>query len=137
MEPKFKNVIFKKLYLDLKNAEIIPYKDSYWFIDRENKYWYFEYEKSGTLWWRYDFFNNFFHLFSLDMDNYQPIMSEWVEEVLNFKVNTTSGQYIPSAGRLEEVLNCKVNTTTPSSMAKAPLLEEVLNCKVNTINKNK
>mgnify|MGYP003348120386 CR=1 FL=1 len=63
-ESRIKELIFKKLYQDLSNAEIIPYEGSLWFVDRENKYWYLEYVKSGDLWWRYDFFNNFFHLIS-------------------------------------------------------------------------
>ena len=44
MEPKLKKIIFDKLYNDLKNVEIIPYQNSIWFIDRENKFWYFEYK---------------------------------------------------------------------------------------------
>ena len=56
-----KQVIFKKLYMDLKGVEIIPYNNSIYFIDREKKYWYFEYEKNGELWWRYGFF---FQIFS-------------------------------------------------------------------------
>ena len=83
---RLKKFIFKKLYEDLSHVEIIPYKDSIWFIDRENEHWYFEYEKSGTLWWRYHFFESFFNLFSLEFKVYQSIISEWVEEVLNYKV---------------------------------------------------
>ncbi len=95
---KLKKVIFKKLYEDLSHVEIIPYQNSIWFIDRKNEYWYFEYEKSGTLWWRYYFFEGFFNLFSLELDDYQPIISEWVEEVLNYKVETPSGT---SANRIK------------------------------------
>ena len=86
---KLKKFIFKKLYKDLSNVEIIPHKDSIWFIDRENEHWYFEFEKSGTLWWRYYFFEDFFKIFSLESNVYKSIISEWVEEVLNCKVNTT------------------------------------------------
>ena len=59
---RLKDIVFKKLYKELSKVEIIPYKDSVYFIDRDNKYWYFEYEKSNKLWWRYDFFINFFVL---------------------------------------------------------------------------
>jgi hypothetical protein len=92
MNDRLKNIIFKKLYEDLSNVEIIPYNNSIWFIDREKKHWYFEYEKSGILWWRYDFFKNFFNLFSFEKNDYEPIISEWVEEVLNYKVETTYSQ---------------------------------------------
>ena len=53
---KLKSVIFDKLYQDLKHCEIIPYDGSIYIIDRDNKFLYFEYDKGGTLWWRYDFF---------------------------------------------------------------------------------
>ena len=132
MNDKLKKIIFDKLYQDLKNVEIIPYNDSIWFINRENTYWYFEYIKSGTLRWRYIFFNPFFHLFSLEKDDYQPIIAEWVEEVLNCKINTTSdGPGVGNAG-VEEVLNCKINTTLHRYNRCQVQVEEALNCKVNT-----
>jgi hypothetical protein len=129
---RLKKVIYNKLYKDLSNVEIIQHKDSIWFIDRENKYWYFEYEKSGFLWWKYDFFNSFFLLFSIKQSDFEPIISEWVEEVLNCKVNTTK---MGNEGRgwvVEEVLNCKVNTTVFKTYLYESEVEEVLNCKVNT-----
>ena len=151
---RLKNIIFKQLYKELSKVEIIPYKDSVYFIDRENKYWYFEYEKSGKLWWRYDFFVNFFVIFSLELDDCKKVMGDWVEdvlncrvnttklqldwrtwkveEVLNCKVNTTYRNWNPFPNKVEEVLNCKVNTTRWSSLIFYPKVEEVLNCKVNT-----
>jgi hypothetical protein len=129
---KLKRVIFKKMYNDLKGVEIIPYKDSIWFIDRKNKYWYFEYGKSGVLWWNYDFFSSFFLLFSMKMNDFEPIISEWVEEVLNCKVNTAELDCHSVNNQVEEVLNCKVNTADFGIYPTAIEVEEVLNCKVNT-----
>ena len=122
-----KQVIFKKLYEDLSNVEIIPYKDSFWFIDRQNEFWYFEYEKSGTLWWRYFFFKSFFDLFSLESAEFQPIISEWVEEVLNCEVETTLWNDISGNAAVEEVLNCKVETTKFERIEHNRMVEEVLN----------
>ena len=84
-----KKRIFDKLYEDLKHAEIIDCKDSIWIVDRDKEYWYLEYEKSGDLWWRYDFFNNFFLPFSMERSEYERVIADWVEEVLNCKVETT------------------------------------------------
>jgi len=86
---KVKNIIFKFLSDELKSAEIITYNDNIWFIDREKKYWYFELQKNGTLWWRYRFFYDFFLSFSLDSDEFEPLLKDWVEDILNCKVNTT------------------------------------------------
>ncbi len=129
---RLKDIIFKKLYKELSKVEIISYKDSVYFIDRDNKYWYFEYENEGKLWWRYDFFKSFFVLFSLESPDFDKIMSEWVEEVLNCKVNTTRCGYFNGDCQVEEVLNCKVTTTVVGWAYSQLKVEEVLNCKVNT-----
>lgn len=117
---RLKNLIFKRLYKELSKVEIIPYMGDVYFIDRDNKYWYFEYEKDGKLWYRYDFFKNFFVLFSLEWYEYEKVMGEWVEEVLNCRVTTISSLFNLYSNTVEEVINCNV-------------VEEVINCKVITI----
>ena len=129
---RLKQVIFKKLYMDLKGVEIIPYNNSIYFIDREKKYWYFEYEKNGELWWRYDFFSNFFRLFSLKPNDYSIIMGEWVEEALNCKVSSTNSNVCSLNGKVEEVLNCKVSSTKKRISLRNFRVEEVLNHKVSS-----
>jgi hypothetical protein len=89
MNIRLKKRIFDKLYEDLKHAEIIDCGDSIWFVDRDKEYWYLEYDKSGDLWWRYLFFDNFFLLFSMERSEYERVIAEWVEEVLNCKVYAT------------------------------------------------
>jgi hypothetical protein len=122
-----KQVIFKKLYEDLSHVEIIPYGKSIWFIDRKNEYWYFEYEKDGKLWWRYGFFQNFFDLFSLESDEFQPIISEWVEEVLKYKVESTSFTTRTRTIAVGQVLNYKVITPRRWDSTFQYSVEEVLN----------
>ena len=129
---KLKSVIFDKLYQDLKHCEIIPYDGSIYIIDRDNKFWYFEYDKGGTLWWRYDFFNTFFELFSLTYKQFQPILGEWVEDVFNCKVLITEGHLLPLRLRMEEVLNCKALTTNSTRVLANMVVEEILNYKVLT-----
>ena len=107
MNENLKKIIFNKLYEDLSHVEIIPYKSSFWFIGREEKYWYLEYEKSGIVFFRHRFFTNFFSLFSMKHSEYQQIVSEWVEEMLNFKVNTTYGSNNEYYNQVEEILNHK------------------------------
>ena len=133
MNERLKKLIFRKLYEDLSQVEIIHYDESIWFIDRKKKYWYFEYDKSGILYWRYGFFSEFFKIFSLDkVDEYQPIICEWVEEVLNCKVHTPCLFCINHSNRVEEVLNCKVHTPAKTTSMALARVEEVLNCKVHT-----
>ena len=129
---RLKQLIFKHLYKVLGNCEIIPYNNSIWFINRDNKYWYFELDKSGTLWWRYDFFNSFFLIFSVGSDDFCPVLSSWVEEVLNHKVSTTDSVVFYNNLVVEEVLNHKVSTTVPSADFELRMVEGALNCKVST-----
>ena len=133
---KLKKIIFNKLYEDLSHAEIIPYRNSIWFIDREKEYWYIEYEKSGKLYWRWSFFTNFFMVFSMKQSEFELIISEWVEEVLNCKVETPAYQDVGFDGLVEEVLNCKVVTPIKKESHIHNMVGEVLNTKVNTTSGN-
>ena len=89
MNIRLKKRIFDRLYEVLKDAEIIDCEDSIWFVDRDKEYCCLEYEKSGKLWLEYQFFNNFFLLFSMQQHEYERVIADWVEEVLNCKVDTT------------------------------------------------
>ena len=132
MNETLKKIIFNKLYEDLAHVEIIPHEKSIWFIDREKKYWYLEFKNHGILYFRYQFFMDFFYLFSMERDEFQPIIIEWVEEVLNSKVNTTRYQYAGLHAAVEEVLNYKVNTTESLSSDFHCEVEEALNHTVGT-----
>lgn len=131
---KLKKYIFKQLYKELSNAEIIPYKDSIWFIDREKEFWYFEFEKTGKLWWRFHFFYDFFKIFSFERKQFEFIISAWVEEVLNCKVSTARRRCKQTRCRVEEVLNCKVNSTQTGNAPPLSLVKEILDCKVSSVN---
>jgi len=88
-------------------------------------------------------YDNFFHVFSLERSEYEPLICEWVEEVLNRKVVTPNTFTKTIHIKVEEVLNYKVtasdevlnNKVTASDWDKPSRtgwVEEVLNCKVIT-----
>ena len=77
MNPKLKKIITNKLYNDLANCEFIPYRDSVWLINKEEKKWIFQFHKEGVLFWSLDFFKYFFQLFALEYDIYEPVIVEW------------------------------------------------------------
>jgi len=85
------------------------------------------------LYWRYDFFLNFFSLFSFEREEFEPILAEWVEEVLNRKVDATHLNNCFFQNWVEEVLNCKVDEIYTEIYNLTPLVEEVLNCKVDSM----
>ena len=133
VETRIKKIIFSKLYEDLAQVEIIPCDNSLWFIDRENKCWFFEYNLLwGSLWWRLDFFRNFFNLFSMKIDEYEPYICEWVEEVLNCKVYETIKSSVYKTHLVEQVLNCKVYEPPTKITRILYGAKENLNYKVNS-----
>jgi hypothetical protein len=112
MHNRLKQIIFKKLDQDLGHAEIIVDDNkSIWFIDRANKFWYLELRTSGTLWWRYTFFKDFFPLFGLERLEYEPVIAEWVEEVLKRGVSSTTERRFGRMEPVEEVLKRGVSST--------------------------
>lgn len=150
MNPGLKKVVFRKLNLDLSKAEIILSENqSIWFIDRANKYWYFELEKSGKLWWRYEYFTDFFTLFCLEVNEFQPLLSEWVEGIFDSNVNMTprSGHrlhstvegilnhgYRKGSRKVKEVLNREINEIDGGELfEESKVVEDILNHKVVSI----
>jgi len=113
MNPRLKQIIKNKLSEDLSSVSIIDFNDSIWFIDAKSKYWYLElYKKTQTLWWRLDFFENFFILFGMEQREFVPVITEWVEEVLNSKVDSNPRCGAASKRRVEEVLNDVIINST-------------------------
>ena len=133
MNPRLKNIIKNKLSEDLSSVSIIDYNGSIWFIDAKSKYWYLElYKKTKTLWWRLDFFEDFFTLFGMEQNEFVPIISEWVEEVLNGKIVSIPRCGAASKRRVEEVLNCEVVSTGSQLGSGWGQVEEVLNGEVES-----
>jgi ribosomal protein L35AE/L33A len=131
MNPKLKQIIKNKLSEDFSSVSIINYNGSIWFIDAKSKYWYLElYKKTKTLWWRLDFFEDFFLLFSMEQREFVPIIIEWVQEVLNGKVASTRAEDRSSIAWVEEVLNGKVVSTHHTEGKCAAEVEEVLDGKI-------
>ena len=138
MNPRLKQIIKNKLSEDLSSVSIIDYNGSIWFIDAKSKYWYLEvYKKTKTLWWRLDFFEDFFTLFGMEQREFVPIIIEWVQEVLNGKVASTSMSLQFRSDLVEEVLDAEVVSTqgTPGSFRLE--VEEVLKGEVVSTRRQK
>jgi hypothetical protein len=133
MNERLKRIIFKKLDQDLGQAEIIVDDNkSIWFIDRANKFWYLELRSSGTLWWRYSFFRDFFPLFDLERIEYEPVIAEWVEEVLKRGVSSTNPNAYLNNLPVEEVLKHGVSSTLQSKIDYQNQVGEVLKREVSS-----
>ena len=128
MNPRLKQIIKNKLSEDLSSVSIINYNGSIWFIDAKSKYWYLElYKKTKTLWWRLDFFEDFFILFGMEQREFVPIIIEWVDEVLNSRVYITKVWRGIDSNGVEEVLNGEVVSTIAEADVIVASVEEVFN----------
>lgn len=126
MHPRLKNIVFHKLNKDLSKCEIILAENqSIWFIDRDRKYWYFELEKCGKLWWRYEFFTEFFTFFSLEDTSFQHLLSQWVEGILNREVVRINENHQGSALWMDYILSCEV-ATVEVGLTSSGVTEDVL-----------
>ena len=130
VNPRIKEIIFNKLLNDMKGAELIEDRGSIWAIDPDEKYWYFELEKDGTLWWRTDFFRNFFRLFSMEQDEYEPLIRDMVGDILNRKVDTSSIDRLSDQSEVQDILNRKVGTSEASKYLRTVRVGDILNRKV-------
>jgi hypothetical protein len=135
MHERLKKIIFKKLDQDLGHAEIIvDDNNSIWFIDRANKHWYLELRSEGVLWWRYSFFNDFFPLFGMERKEYEPVIAEWVEEVLKCNVSSFGDYNVLNPNVMEEVLKRGVSSTLTNILMELRTVEEVLKHGVSSTN---
>ena len=133
MNERLKRIIFKKLDQDLGHAEIIVDDNkSIWFIDRANKFWYLELRSSGTLWWRYSFFNNFFPLFGMERKEYEPVIAGWVEEVLKRGVSLTKSPLSERLTMVEDVLKRGVSSTEFNDGVQSVGVEKVFKREVSS-----
>jgi hypothetical protein len=133
MNPRPKNIIKNKLSEDFSSVSIINYNGSIWFIDPKSKYWYLElYKKTKTLWWRLDFFEDFFILFGMEQREFVPIIIEWVEEVLNSRVYITKVWRGIDSNGVEEVLNGKILSTVGNLPPSQVMVEKILGEVVST-----
>ena len=143
MNDKIKKVISNYLVKDLYNVEIIYYRDSIWFIDRENRYWYFEYHKVDKhLWWRWSHFTQSLKIFSMDGEKEQSIFGELVNMILTKKqileakypnkIFKTVGSVMNFEDKVDKVLNCEVKTTERKDKERYQVVDKVLNCEVET-----
>ena len=83
-----KEKIVKKLLFDIidklsKDADVYNHNGSLWLINTDSARWIFEFTKSKTLWYNYNFFRSALKFVSLDVnegDN-QKYITEWFESI--------------------------------------------------------
>jgi len=138
-----KNVI-EKLIKSIMSAEIIKFKDSIWFIDREKKFWFFEFDKgSKHLWWRWHHFTSELKIFSIneESENARYIFIELFSKIIKRKKFIES-KYGVNLLTVSDVMNFYIqenikqddNSKIETGTREVPRvgMEEILNQEVKT-----
>jgi hypothetical protein len=88
---KYKQYTINKLVSDLEGFLVYynPQLKSWWWINPETKEWRFEFKVFGSLYWYYDWGDNFKIKYSLEESEFVEVISRYVEHTLqNGVVNT-------------------------------------------------
>ena len=130
-----KEKIVKKLLFDIidklsKDADVYNHNGSLWLINTDSARWIFEFTKSKTLWYNYNFFRSALKFVSLDInegDN-QKYITEWFESrYLNInQVKHTLEVSNPNPPGVEETVQNGVKGTQESYTKRNPQVEDTI-----------
>jgi hypothetical protein len=111
MNNKLKKIIFDLIDTKTKGVDTYHHNGSMWLIFTDQKKWVIEFTKQGTLWYNFNFFQQFFRYLSLDVIENQHYITEWVEVILKNGVGYTSptGEWEPV--RVEDTIQNGVRST--------------------------
>jgi hypothetical protein len=115
-----KDKIVKKILFEIidklsKDADVYNHNGSLWLINTDSTKWIFEFTKSKTLWYNYNFFRSALKFVSLDInegDN-QKYITEWFEsKYLNInQVKYTENLPYNNPARIEDTIQHGVKNT--------------------------
>jgi hypothetical protein len=111
MNNKLKKIIFDLIDTKTKGVDTYHHNGSMWLIFTDQKKWVIEFTKQGTLWYNFNFFQQFFRYLSLDVIENQHYITEWVECILQNGVGYASptGEWEPV--RVEDTIQNGVKET--------------------------
>jgi hypothetical protein len=134
MNNKLKKIIFDLIDTKTKGVDTYHHNGSMWLIFTDQKKWVIEFTKQGTLWYNFNFFQQFFRYLSLDVIENQHYITEWVESILKNGVGYTSptGEWEPV--RVEDTIQNGVRSTIGNSNTQIFFVEDTIqNGVINTV----
>ena len=130
-----KEKIVKKLLFDIidklsKDADVYNHNGSLWLINTDSARWIFEFTKSKTLWYNYNFFRSALKFVSLDVnegDN-QKYITEWFESrYLNInQVKHTLDVSNPNPPGVEDTIQNGVKNTNYQIGIEKRIVEDTI-----------
>lgn len=109
MNPKLEKIIFSKLFEDLKDKNIVCWKNEFWILDIETTDWYLCVVSQGSSWFNQDFFKTYTNLFSLSNKELSSILKIWVEDIFKVRVHQLSRRQSNMTYIIDGMLRSKKN----------------------------
>ena len=107
-----KKIINKLFNNAIEGVDVYHHNGSFWLIFTDRKEWVIELDKSGKLWYRYQFFQNLFNYVSLDVIENQHYITEWVEDTIQNGVKKTETEYLKWSPVVEDTIQNGVMSTS-------------------------
>jgi hypothetical protein len=111
-----KEMIFDIINEAVQGADLYEHEGSLWLIFTDDKEWVIKLNKEGSLLYNYDFFNSVFKYLSLDVDENQHYIIEWVEDTIKNGIKYTVGSGANMKFFVEDTIKNGVKYFTYSSL---------------------
>jgi hypothetical protein len=121
-----KKIINRLIDDAVKGVDVYHYKGSVWFIFTDKKEWVIELDKTGDLWFNYDFFTNIFKYLSIETLHNKHYITEWVENAIQNVVKNTTGLVKSGFDIVEDTLQNGVKNTLGQGHNIPGLIEDTI-----------
>ena len=81
---KIRKFVFKCLNDLLSDKTVCPYGKDFWIIGLEERNWYIHYDSNGKLHYNSKYFDDFFHMFSLEQKKYHKAIQAYEILILKY-----------------------------------------------------
>lgn len=102
---KIRKFVFKCLNDLLSDKTVYPYDKNFWIIGLEERNWYIHYDSNGKLYYNSKYFDDFFHMFSLEQKKYQILLRMWFVKSTKFTVNQISRRSLDIDFYIDGIVN--------------------------------
>jgi len=105
MEYKTKEYLW---YTDTPEKPFIYSEGSVWLINPETKEWFLEIKKTGDMNYFYDKFDNFHIYLNMKRSEFEMVLKNWVEDILEKKIYSTTETWMSYQSIIKKISNKNV-----------------------------
>lgn len=109
IDPKLEKIVFSKLIEDLKDKQIVCWKNEFWIIDLDTTEWYLCVISDNNSWFNQKFFETYVNLFSITNKQLSKILKSWIDKVFGVKITSISRRQSNMSYLIHGMLRSKKN----------------------------